>query len=192
MWTFIRAFFVIFFPEFLSLALNYRLKSAALGEERERWASTRREGRGTHWSLSGIRSRVVARMGKCLPGLCSPGMQSSWWGRDPPEQPRPLRGAAEAVLWCPATAWTHCTAPLAAQEGWSVWKYIKKSSRNFSKHSVSLSAVAGPSCFFGRAAVLLLRARVSSLPCPEPPHHSLCYWLLGPHAGAWPGRGSWE
>lgn len=50
MWTFIGAIFlwVFFFPEFLSLALNYRLKSAALGEERERWASTRREERRTN------------------------------------------------------------------------------------------------------------------------------------------------
>lgn len=49
MWTFIRAIFLyFFFPEFLSLALNYRLKSAALGEERERWASTRREERRTN------------------------------------------------------------------------------------------------------------------------------------------------
>lgn len=65
-----------------------------------------------------------------------------------------------------------------------MWKYIKKSSRNFPKHPASLSATPGPSCFSGCMAVLMLRAHVSS------PHHSLCYWLLGPHAGARPGRGS--
>lgn len=49
-----------------------------------------------------------------------------------------------------------------------MWKYIKKSGRNFPKHPVSLSAVAGPSCFSGCAAILLLGAHVSSQPCPEP------------------------
>lgn len=38
--------FFFFFPEFLSLDLNYRLKSATLGEGREQCASNGREGRG--------------------------------------------------------------------------------------------------------------------------------------------------
>lgn len=32
-------------------------------------------------------------------------------GQRPPEQPRPLAGAAEVLPRCPAAAWTHCTAP---------------------------------------------------------------------------------
>lgn len=31
-----------------------------------------------------------ARMGKCFLGLCSPGMQSSLWVRDPQSSPDPL------------------------------------------------------------------------------------------------------
>lgn len=51
-----------------------------------------------------------------------------------------------------------------------MWKYIKKSSRNFLNTLFSLSAAAGPSCFSGCMAMLVLVA------CIPSPQHSLCPW----------------
>lgn len=148
----LELFFVcVFFPEFLSLALNYRLKSAALGkgemgEYQEGGEGNQLEPQCDHIEGGGKDGEVFAQ-------AVLPGMQSSWWGRDPQSSPGSLEGQLKC---CPGAL---LLPGPTAQEGWSVWKHIKKSSRNFPKHRFLVSH-GWP--------FLFLRARVPS------PEHGLC------------------
>lgn len=176
---------LFFFPEFLSLDLNYRLKSATPGEGREQCASNWRRGSHPQGEQSLIWGQIQHR---CVDGAVfangsapgKPRLCAELLGgaEIPPDQSWPF-GRAAAVLPCclpfPTAARNQLHCSPAHTEGLGHARACRNTSRNKAEiflNTVSSSATAWPffSCY-GHTAALGLALPPSpallSSPCPS-------------------------